>query len=77
MEITFTRIQPFDLKTVAESGQAFRWNRLEDGGYLGVVGNLVIKAYQEGDTLRIFTNGGEDSIEFIRDYFDLERDYRE
>ncbi|ADL08377.1 DNA-3-methyladenine glycosylase family protein [Thermosediminibacter oceani] len=77
MEITFTGIQPFNLEAIAESGQAFRWNRLEDGGYLGVVGNLVIKAYQEEDTLRIFTNGGNDSIGFIRDYFDLERDYRE
>jgi N-glycosylase/DNA lyase len=77
LEITFTGISPFNLKAMTECGQAFRWNRMEDGGYLGVVGNLVMKAYQEEDTLKVLTNGGEESIEIIRDYFDLERDYRD
>lgn len=76
MEARFTGIGPFDLEATAECGQAFRWNRLEDGGYLGIVGDLVIKAYQHGDALRVITNGGEDSVGFIRDYFDLDRDYR-
>ncbi|MBI5686934.1 MAG: hypothetical protein HZC54_17840 [Verrucomicrobia bacterium] len=43
----------FYLGHTLECGQAFRWRRLGDGGYEGVVGRAVVRAAQTGNILTL------------------------
>lgn len=65
------KISDFELGDTFECGQCFRWNELFDGSYLGVVGKRVVRAEK--------TDGGFcfscDDIDFLTDYFDLNRNY--
>ena len=38
----------FDLEQTFECGQCFRWNRLENGNWLGIVRGLVVEAENAG-----------------------------
>ena len=65
----------FELKDIFECGQCFRWDKQEDGSYIGIVKNNVIKVAKKEDTV-IFKSVGEDNLEeLVTYYFDLERDY--
>lgn len=69
--------QSFNPEHIFECGQCFRWNKQEDGSYIGVFKENVLKVIQEGEDF-IFTgicNG--DIKEIIKEYFDLNRDYDE
>lgn len=61
--------RPFDLDSTLSCGQLFRWRR-EDGSWVGVVGDAVISARQEGSVL-FFEGAGEEDIER---YFQLDLD---
>ena len=65
----------FDLKTIFECGQAFRWESIAPDTYQGVVGGRCRQITQSGETLIL---RGVDEHEFNSvwfDYFDLGRDY--
>lgn len=65
----------FNLVHTFECGQCFRWNKQEDGSYIGVVKNSVIQVTQKNQDF-IFKSVGEDDLQtLINEYFDLERDY--
>ena len=67
----------FILKDIFDCGQCFRWNANPDGSYVGVIKQGVISVKKEKDDF-IFTgvcNGDIESI--IKDYFDLNRDYKQ
>lgn len=65
----------FKLKDIFECGQCFRWNKEQDGSYIGVVNNNVIKVTKNENEI-IFKSVGEDNLkELVTYYFDLERDY--
>jgi N-glycosylase/DNA lyase len=68
----------FNLTHIFECGQCFRWDKEDDGSYIGVVKNAVIKVKEEGHNIHFF---GSDNIEnfekLIVDYFDLNTDYNE
>lgn len=65
----------FELKDIFECGQCFRWNKEQDGSYIGVVNNNVIKVTKNENEI-IFKSVGEDNLkELVTYYFDLERDY--
>lgn len=65
----------FELKDIFECGQCFRWNKEQDGSYIGVVNNNVIKVTKNNNEV-IFKSIGEDNLEeLVTYYFDLERDY--
>ncbi|MGB9813760.1 MAG: DNA-3-methyladenine glycosylase family protein [Thermovenabulum sp.] len=78
MRYVFTDVKPFNLEAMLEGGQAFRWER-EGKGYRGVVKGRVISVSYDKDTLMVDISEGnntkEEDIKFIRDYFDLDRDY--
>lgn len=76
MITVFENIYPFDLEAIAEGGQAFRWKLQNDGSYIGVVGQYVIKALQQGDKLKIESNIEQGFNNVIEEYFDLQRDYK-
>ncbi len=66
----------FELVHTFECGQCFRWNKKEDGSYIGVVKNNVIKAQKINDKI-IFSSIGEDNLEELCiSYFDLDRNYK-
>lgn len=73
--IILENVSPFNLEAIAGCGQAFRWNKTEDGGYTGVVNGRAYKVCQEGSRLCITANDESDGLTFIKTYFDIETDY--
>jgi len=67
--ILLSDARPFDLDCTLDCGQLFRWHR-RDGAWVGVVGDAVICARQEGSLLR-FAGAGAQRIER---YFQLDLD---
>lgn len=81
----------FELKDIFECGQCFRWNKQEDGSYIGVIKNGVIQVKKEkkickemngekeiNKTKEIITFTGKcdgNLQEIVEKYFDLNRDY--
>ena len=67
----------FNVVHIFECGQCFRWNRIDENTYLGVIKGAVIKVKQENDKL-IFTGKSNNNFEdTINCYFDLDTDYSE
>ena len=69
-------VTDFSLKYTLESGQSFRWNRI-DNAYYGVVEGRILKISQEGTTLHVESSTGEDEagfVPFLRHYLDIARD---
>lgn len=68
----------FNLVHIFECGQCFRWNKEDDGSYVGVIDSCVIKVKKENEEI-IFTGKSISGNfeEIIRKYFDLETDYSE
>lgn len=65
----------FNLKDIFDCGQCFRWNMQDDGSYIGVFKNNVIRVQKYGDivTLEGICEGNIEDV--VKDYFDLNRDY--
>ena len=60
---------------VFECGQCFRWNQDEDGTYVGVFGNNVVRVKKDGNSV-FFRGVCEGNIaEVCQEYFDLNTDY--
>lgn len=74
-------VTDFNLKYTLESGQSFRWHRVEDA-YYGVVEGRILKlsateAGQHGITLSVASSAAEDVAQltaFLRHYLDIGRD---
>jgi len=67
-------IDNFDIKQIAESGECFRWNKIADNKYRGIIFDNVCEVTQSGKEVII---DGIDDINLINSYFDLERNYDE
>ena len=65
-------LKDFNIQQIAESGECFRWNKLADNKYIGVIMGGVCIVEQEGEEV-IFDSNLPDEI--IKHYFDLSRDY--
>ena len=66
----------FNIIHIFECGQCFRWNKEDDESYTGVIKNGVLNVKQHNDEI-VFTgivNG--DFEKTIKEYFDLETDYK-
>ena len=69
-------VTDFSLKYTLESGQSFRWHRI-DNAYYGVVEGRILKITQEGTTLCVESSTDEDATGFasyLRHYLDIGRD---
>lgn len=64
-------VSDFNIEQIAESGQCFRWNKISNMNYRGIINGKVTEVNQIGNKVS-FSGITED--EFIN-YFDLERDY--
>ena len=60
---------------VFENGQCFRWNRIDDECYVGVVKSKVAMVRKTGDDIEISNTDIDQFISFWYSYFDLGRDY--
>lgn len=70
-------INSFELKDIFDCGQCFRWNQQEDGSYIGVFGNNVLKVKKD-DNQVVFEGVCEQEIKpTVEKYFDLNRNYEE
>lgn len=68
-------IHEFNLEDIFECGQCFRWNKLENGVYVGIVKENVIKVSKQNGKI-LFKSLGRDKLEeLVKQYFDLGRDY--
>ena len=67
----------FNLKDIFDCGQCFRWNEQDDGSYIGIVNNSVLKVKKETDKIVISGICDKDIKNIVDDYFDLNRDYIE
>ena len=66
----------FNLNYTLESGQSFRWNRVNDA-YYGVVEGRILKIQQSSDTLTVHSSQDEDENAFtshLHHYLDLHRE---
>lgn len=73
--VRIVEIKNFYLPHIFECGQCFRWNRQEDGSYIGVAKGKILHIEQREDEL-IFHNSSIDDVNQIwMPYFDLSRDY--
>lgn len=65
----------FDPVHIFECGQCFRWNRLENGRWLGVAKNHVLELEWDGRNLILCNTTEREFLDFWFSYFDLGRDY--
>ncbi len=76
-KIIIEDMKDFNICHIFDCGQCFRWNKEEDNTYTGVVGDKVINVGQVGSTV-VFNNvNAEDYDNVIKNYFDLNTDYKE
>lgn len=73
MEYLF-RTKYLDLRQTLESGQCFRWRRLEDGSYIGISGRHILNVRQTDDGA-VFCVRDEAEKNYWLGYFDSATDY--
>ena len=82
-KLVLENIRDFDIAAIFESGQCFRFSREPDGSYTGVISGCFanISYDNEEDILTIWSDympkSEALSLRFWRNYFDLDRDYKE
>ena len=68
-------IESFDLAHIFECGQCFRWNKQENGSYIGTFKHNVLKVEKQTNRI-IFTGICDGDIQNIcNEYFSLNEDY--
>ncbi|MDQ6693902.1 MAG: hypothetical protein M3014_05715 [Chloroflexota bacterium] len=69
----------FSLDHTLASGQAFRWKRMADGWWVGVIGNSVFSIRQDDDLFTWWSYPQSDPQQesTLRDYFQLQTDMGE
>ena len=68
-------IKEFNLEDIFECGQCFRWNKLNDTTYVGIVKENVIKVCKRNGKIQFKSMGKDNLEELVKQYFDLSRDY--
>ena len=68
-------IECFNLKYTLECGQCFRWEKVDETTYIGVIQDRVIKITQNGNKIYIWSSLKENLKQVVYDYFDLAKDY--
>ena len=68
-------VKSFNLEHIFECGQCFRWNRNDDGDYMGVVKENVIYIKMVDNDVYVKSYGNDDLESLFNDYFDMNRDY--
>lgn len=75
--IVIKGVRNFELAHIFECGQCFRWNRQENGSYIGVAFGRVIEVEKKNEDVIIFNTTEDEFNSIWSNYFDLYRDYSE
>lgn len=74
--LILTELDNFNLCQIFECGQCFRWNRTDDGGYIGVAYGKALKIMQKNDgSVILFNTTDEDFANIWYNYFDFGVNY--
>jgi len=73
--IILKNIRYFDIEQTLESGQCFRWEKIDEKQYIGCAYNRVIKIGQINNDIYIDNSNEKDMKNIWTKYFDLNRDY--
>lgn len=65
----------FNLKYTLECGQCFRWKKIDDDYYIGIIKDRVIKIKQVDNDIYVLSNKEENLEEVIKEYLSLDVDY--
>lgn len=76
-KIILKNIEDFNPEHIFECGQAFRWNKEEDGSYTTIAFGKVVNVKKENEGIIFKGTNMEDFQNIWYDYFDLARDYGE
>lgn len=68
-------VKNFELNHIFDCGQCFRWNRQENGNYIGVAYGKVIEVEKDNDNIILYNTNRKEFEEIWKNYFDLNRDY--
>ena len=68
-------IKCLDLDLTLDCGQAFRWQKQDDGSYKGVAMSHFLHIEKSGDDLVFYNTSEKVFNEVWRGYFDLDKDY--
>lgn len=68
-------VKNFELSHIFDCGQCFRWNRSENGSYIGVALGKVIEVEKKGNDVLIYNINEEEFENTWCEYFDLSRNY--
>ena len=66
-----------DISLIFDCGQAFRFDKAQDGAWCGTAYGRYLKIYQNDNEIRIVGSNEEDFKNIWFDYFDFSRDYDE
>lgn len=69
-------VECFNLKYTLECGQCFRWEKIDEDEYIGVISDRVIRIRQQKNKLYIWTSLKENLEKVIKEYFDLNTNYK-
>ena len=75
--LVLTNIKDFNLDNIFDCGQCFRWNKQDDGAYIGVANSRALKISQEDDTVTFYDTSIEDFNNIWFNYFDFKTNYQE
>lgn len=73
--IRLLNVRNFKPKHIFECGQCFRWDKVDEGRYLGIVRGRVLEVSEADDGILLHNVTEEDFKEIFEDYFDLKREY--
>lgn len=74
-QVVIDHVEAFSIEQIADSGQAFRWERNKENDYTGIVNGQVIHMVQDGQKLTINGITQKEYEAIWSHYFDLNRDY--
>lgn len=76
-KLVLNDVDSFELEHIFDCGQCFRWNKQEDGSYIGVIKSGVLKVSKNKNRI-VFEGILEGDINsIVYDYFDLGTNYEE
>lgn len=76
-KIILKNIKDFNPQHIFECGQAFRWNREDDGSYTTIAFNRMLNVKKDEEDIILSPTNMEDFDNIWYHYFDLARDYGE
>lgn len=75
-QVVIKNISEFSIEQIADSGQAFRWEKIKENHYLWIAHGKLIDVEQVNDDIHIKGINSHEYDETWKNYFDLERDYQ-